>query len=359
MDDVGDILSNIYFDPAHVAGFRGEKALTESVKNQINKSEVKKWLQAQDSYTLHKPLRYKYPMLRYNVSNIDDLWEIDLIDMQSLKSYNDNTSFLLACIDVLSKYAWVLPLYNKTNIAIKKAFEELFEKTDRRPVMIQSDSGKEFMCKIVQDFFKDNDIQFRRVRNPDVKAAVIERFNRNLKTRMFRYFTFSNTKRYIDVLQKLVDAYNHTKHSSIKIEPASVTLENAHIALRNLRKKYKPVERKAKYKVNQQVRISRKRGVFEKGYEAGWSEEVFTIARVLHHKKSPVYELIDYANQPIDGFFYEEELNPVIKTNDTEYIVERIVGTTGRGKNKKYLIKWVGYPESMNSWIPASDLKNL
>ena len=85
----GEILSNIYFDLAHIASFRGEKSLAEAVRNQIDKSDVKKWLQAQDSYTLHKPLRYKYPMLRYNVNNIDDVWEIDLIDMQSLKSHND------------------------------------------------------------------------------------------------------------------------------------------------------------------------------------------------------------------------------------------------------------------------------
>lgn len=130
-----EILSNIYFNPSHVASLRGEESLIRSVKK-----GGKKWLQAQDTFTL--------PMLIYNVNNIDDVWKIDLIDMQSFKSHDNNISFLFVCIDVLSKIVWLEPLYNKSNVSIKKAFEELFEKTKRRPVMIQSDSGKDFVRKI-------------------------------------------------------------------------------------------------------------------------------------------------------------------------------------------------------------------
>ena len=138
-----------------------------------------------------------------------------------------------------------------------------------------------------------------------------------------------------------------------------VTLENANKAYENLRKKYKYVDRKAKYTVTQTVRISRKRSVFEKAYYAGWTEEIFRISKVLKHRKPPVYEIEDLNGEPIDGFFYEEELNPVIKNKESEYIVERILRTNGRGQNKKYLVKWKDYDDSFNSWIPASDLRNL
>lgn len=363
MADPGDVnlrLSQVYYNPRNNASFGGERKFLASVKDITHECEAKEWLRGQDTFTLHRPVRYKYPMLHYRVSNIDDLWECDLIDLQSIKSYNDGYGYILVCIDVLSKYVWVEPLKNKSNESVKKALEIIFQRNGRKPLTLQSDCGKEFVGKSVQKFLKTEDIQFRTTRNPDVKAAVVERFNRTLKSRMFRYFTYSNTKRYIDVLQQLTDAYNHTKHSSIKMEPASVTLANAQEAMRNIRAKYKPISRVTKYKVHQLVRISRKRNTFEKGYEAGWSEELFRISKVLGHRKPPVYELKDLNGEEIDGFFYEEELNPVSeKPADAEYIVERVLKTSGRGSNKKVLVKWQGYDDSFNSWIPASDLKNL
>ena len=136
--------------------------------------------------------------------NIDDVWKIDLIDLRSLKSFNDKYKFLLACIDVLSKHAWVVPCKDKSNSTIITALKKVFKQTERRPILIQSDSGKEFVGKETQDFLKGENITFRKTRNPDVKAVIVERFNRTLELKTWRYFTFAYTKRYIDVLQDFV-----------------------------------------------------------------------------------------------------------------------------------------------------------
>ena len=130
-----ELLSDIYYDTAHPAAYRGENSLIQAVRDRVGKNEVKNWLRTQ--------ARHIY--FTSSVNNIDDLWEIDLVDMQSVKTYNNGVSFLLICIDVLSKYAWVYPLKNKTNISVIKAFESLFESTERRPITIQSDKGKEFV----------------------------------------------------------------------------------------------------------------------------------------------------------------------------------------------------------------------
>ena len=142
------------------------------------------------------------------------------------------------------------------------------------------------------------------------------------------------------------------------MRPIDVTLKNAQEAYGNIRKKYKFVEKKAKYEVNQLVRISRKRGMFEK-YLAGWTEKIFRIKKVLQHRKPVVYEIEDLNGEPIIGFFYEQELNPVIKNKDSEYHIERVIRCSGCGSNKKLLVKWVGYDDSFNSWITATDLKNI
>lgn len=192
----------------------------------------------------------------------------------------------------------------------------------------------------------------------------MERFNRTLKERMFRYFTYKNTKRYIDILQRLVESYNNSIHSTIKMKPAAVTLENAEKARKNMLKKSlrRQIERKKpKYKVDQYVRISRERHVFEKGYEKGWSEEIFKIVKVKRRQKLFIYELCDLEGEKIEGFFYPEELSRVHseRVSGEEYKINEILKTRGKGSRKEYFVSWLGYPDKFNSWILASELKNL
>lgn len=116
-------------------------------------------------------------------------------------------------------------------------------------------------------------------------------------------------------------------------------------------------KQKCKYKAGELVRISRAKAAFEKGYEAGWSEEIFRIHRVLEWRSPPVYELSDLQGEVIDGIFYEQELAHVIKDlQEGEFIVDRVIKTKGRGNNKQLLVSWREYPSKFDSWIPASSL---
>lgn len=357
-------LEKQYFDPEHEAGFVGAAKLVKLNKN-FTPKYVKDWLTKQDAYTLHKPIRKKFPRLYYNVSGLDQLWEIDLIILNSLKSYNDGFSYLLAVIDVLSKFAFVEPLRDKTTAEVTKAFKKILDNNKYRfPRTVQSDAGKEFVGSTMQNFFKQNGIQFRIARNPDVKAAVVERFIRTLKERMFRYLTFKNTKRYIDVLPAIVKAYNNTVHTTIKMKPAAVTLYNARKAWKNLQRvalKRQIKRKKPKYKAGQYVRISRERNIFKKGYEKGWSDEIFKIQKVIKRQNLFIYELCDLDGENIEGFFYPEELSVVHRDRvlGEEFQIEKILKTRGTGARKEFLVSWVGYPQKFDSWVKAKDLKKL
>ena len=92
--------------------------------------------------------------------------------------------------------------------------------------MLQSDKGTEYKNVQFQSLLKEYDIRFYTSENDDIKTAIGERFNRMLKTWMYRYFTHSKSFRYIDVLQDLVYSYNHTHHRSIGMEPAKVNPKN-------------------------------------------------------------------------------------------------------------------------------------
>lgn len=326
-----------YYDASNPAGYAGARHLIKG-KNKAN--YVYDWLRQQDAYTLHRPIRKLFPRLYYNVSNIDDVWEADLVDLRSLKSYNDNAAYLLMVIDVLSKYAWVEPLPDKTVREVTKAFTRIFDRSNgRQPVYLQTDRGKEFLGSELQKFLKEHDIQFRVARNPDIKASIVERFNRTLKERMWRYFSHKNTHRYIDVLEKFVYAYNHATHSTIKMQPAAVTLYNANIAADNMvRTAEKRREKRRyityKYNVGDYVRISRTKGTFEKGYEKNWSEEIFRIRKVTERQGLNIYELSDLEGESIEGFFYVEELTLVhenrVKRNN-EFRIDQVLQTKGRG----------------------------
>jgi len=217
----------------------------------------------------------------------------------------------------------------------------------------------------MQKFLKESHIRFRVTRNPDIKAAVVKRFNKTLKEQMWRYFTHKNTRHYIDVLQDIVRSYNHMRHSSTRMQPAIVTRENARSARENIAhwrnndtiKKY---GRKTKYHVGDLIRVRRVKDTFEKKYEAKWSEEIFRIHRVFKWRKSLVYELSDLASEVIDSIFYKQELARVKKNlQEEEFVVNYVVKSRGRDSNKQLLISWRDYPSKFDTWIPASSLTHL
>lgn len=309
-------LEKVYFNTSHEASFSGAaKLLRVARQKKISKVKTQQWLEAQDAYSKHKPVRHRFPRRIYNVRNIDDFWEADLVDLRSIKDYNDGYVYLLVVIDVLSKFAWVQPLRDKSAATVAKAFNVILSKKNsngRSPICLQTDKGKEFIGIAFQTLLKKKNIQFRIARNPDIKAAIVERFNRTLKERMWRYFTYSGQKRYIDVLQNIVSAYNHATHSGIKMAPASVTLMTAARARDNLLQRYKKTDHcHPKYNVGDIVRISTAKAAFAKGYESGWSSELFKIHRISLSICPVTYILRDLHDEDIDGIFYEAELSRV------------------------------------------------
>lgn len=343
--------------------------------NTAEKKKIYAWLRAQDAYTLHKPVKRRFPRLYYNIKNLDDVWEIDLAVLTSLEKFNDGFNYILVVIDALSKYVWTENLKVKTATAVADAFQKILVRASGRVcVCLQSDKGREFTGAAFQNVLKKHDIKFRVARNPDIKCSIVERVIRTLKERMYRYFSYKNTKRYVDVIQKIVHGYNNTVHSGTKMKPSEVNFFNAMEARKNLIKrslsqtvnKNKTAERAyalaVKYEPGEYVRISRTKNTFEPGYEKNYSEEVFVIERVSHRQGLRTYILTDLNGEEIDGFFYPQELSLVAKKRmetDQEFKIDRIVTSKGRGSNRQHLVKWVGYPEKFNSWVKASDIKAI
>ena len=244
------------------------------------------------------------------VNGIDKIWAADLADMKAFEKDNDGYTFLLLVIDIFSKYGWIVPLKNKKGVNVAKALENIFQ--ERKPGKLWTDKGAEFY-------------------NKDV----------------------NNTYRYIDILPDLVKDYNNTVHTSIKMTPIKASKkENELTVWRNLYPdRYKIHNLQPKFSVGDEVRITKKKKVFEKGYTTRWTEEIFTIKKI--RDTNPItYKLEDLQGEEIKGSFYEPELQ---KTGQQIYRIEKII----KKEKGKSLVKWKGYSDKFNSWVDNKDLIDL
>lgn len=262
---------------------------------------------------LHKPIRRKFQKRAVIVVGIDDTWSADLVDMSSFAKFNKGIKYLLTIIDIFSKFAWAVPVKDKTGASVTKAFENVMKNSKRKPEKLWVDEGKEFYNKEFKSLLEKNGILMYHTFN-EGKAVVIERFNRTLKNIMWKHFTANNTNKYLDVLPSILDKYNNTFHRSIKMTPneASQKSKTGQVYFNSLKK----IKSSAapKFKLNDQVRISKYKKKFEKGYTPNWTEEIFIVDKV--NKTNPVtYNLRDTKNEKNIGVFLFPRISPR-KTKD-------------------------------------------
>lgn len=351
-------MEKIYTDPSNPGSFSGIQSFTRALKDKkirATKSEIKKFLESKETYTLHRPKRNNYPRKRVIVNGIDDTWQIDLVDVTPLQKENDGNKFILTAIDVFSKKAWAEPLKNKERLNVKNAFEKIIK--TRKPKKIQCDKGLEFHNTIFQKFLKDKNIRMYST-DSDMKASVVERFNRTLKEKMWRYFTFSGKKKWIDILPDLLKSYNNSYHRSIKRKPNQVFKkdeDDIFLTLYNYSKNdgnHSTIN--INLKVGDFVRINKIKKTFEKGYTPNWTREIFKIYKVIA-SIPPTYKVKDLNNEEITGTFYDQELQKIENFDET-FDIDQIIKTKVVNKKTQYFVSWKGYPDSFNSWIPKESI---
>ena len=294
---------------------------------------------------LHKPKRKNYIRRKIIVNHIDEIFAADLVEMQKFSKINKNYRYLLTCIDIFSKYAFVIPLKDKKGITIKNALQKIFNK--RKPKFLWTDNGKEFYNNQVNDLLEKNNIKLYSTNNSEIKSSVIERFNRTFKKMMYKKFTENNNAIFYNIIDKLVNEYNNKYHRTIKMTPVEASKKINENKIKQIYN-FEKTNKIAKFEIGDHVRISLNKSIFEKSYETNWTEEIFVIYDIKY-SNVPYYYLKDLNDEKLDGTFYEQELQ---KTNLTLYVIEKIIKT----KNDILFVKWRGYNNSSNSWIDKKDV---
>ena len=360
LNQTNQLLQKLYYEvhrPSAVGGV--DKLYRATRRYGLKRTQVLDCLRQQPGYTLHKPARKHFRRNRVIVFDIDSQWQVNLVDLQHLSRWNQGYKYLLTCIDVLSKYASVVPLKLKTGASLVVAFESIFQE-GRRPAKLQTDAGTEFTNKTFQTFLK-KEIVHHFVTYNETKAQVVERFIRTLKQLMWRMFTTSSSYHYLDQLDDLFNRnYNQSVHRSIKMKPVDVNENNASEVWNNLYRNLFKKPTKYKFKVGGQVKISKHKRIFEKGFLPSWTEETFTVAQRLP-RYPPVCRLKprEADGDWIQGTFYEFDLQKVIETAKYLFRIEKKLKLRGRGANKKVSVHWKGWPKKYDSWIPHNQLVAL
>ena len=174
---------------------------------------------------------------------------------------------------------------------------------------------------------------------------------------MYKRFTMQNHTVYIDILPKILSSYNNSKNRSIGMTPNEArqpeNYEKVYFKMMGDEPSVRAGLRTGTVlKIGDTVRISKyKRKTFDKGYTPNWTEEVFVLSEI--RPTNPItYKIKDLNGEEVGGTFYGEELQ---KTDQTIFRIEKVIRKT----KDKALVKWKGYPDEFNSWIPLRGLQPL
>ena len=264
---------------------------------------------------IFSPVIKKFKRVQIQTHYKDECWSIDLIDKTKLANYNKNYKFIFTIIDNHTKYAWAIPLKDKSGKSTTNALKNLIEKEKRKPEKIWSDRGKEFYNKTFLNFLKENQIQIYST-NSDLKAVFVERFNRTLLDLIKEPMYIEGKACWLNHLEIALGKYNNRVHGTTKMTPNEMSTKtkmtpNEMSTKTNTKPPKSNINntqnKPPRFQVGDFVRVPDKRSLYSKGYTTNWNRELFKIHSI--NNTNPVtYTLQDQNKEIIQGKYYEQEL---------------------------------------------------
>ena len=228
-----------------------------------------------------KPPKKYYPTNKTDVFYVDDIWSLDILDLEDYGPENNRGyRYTLVIIDNFSKFGWTIPLKNKNAQTTKDSFENIIISSKRKPNLIESDRGKEFYNNIFQDFLNRNNIKLYS-RNTSPGAVFSQRFNRTIRNLLKKLVFEKGDGNWIDILPTKTKQYNNRIHTSTKLSPKDGSLKKnegfVYKSLLDKRKKVKP-----KFQINDLVRVADLKKTFSKSDTTNWSYKLYKISEIIN-----------------------------------------------------------------------------
>ena len=258
------------------------------------------------------PPKKNYATNKTDVYHIDDIWSLDVLDLNEYGPKNDRGyRYDLVIIDNFSKFGWRVPLKNKNAQTMKDSFENIIISSKSKPNLIESDHGKEFYNNVFQDFLNKNNIKIYS-RNTSLGAVFAERFNRTIRDLLKRPVFEKGEGKWVDILPTITKQYNNRIHSSTKLSPKDASLKKneafIYINLLDKRNKIKP-----KHKIGDLVRTADSKRTFSKGDTTNWSYKLYKITEKIKDT-IPSYKIDNLPERYNESLLKKTELT--LKEND-------------------------------------------
>jgi hypothetical protein len=349
-----DLKAN-YNNPGHPIAYSGINNIYKYYNGVLNINDINDTLLSFENYTLHREQHKGQRNISYSHFKRYQ-FQMDLVELPNLDKYNDGVKYLLNVIDTYTRYAFSKPLLDKSGPSVLNAFKSILEEAVTPPLTAAFDRGSEFTNKNFENFCKQKNIKFFSPYTT-THAAYIERFNRTLKSLVYKYMTENETNRFIDVLPDILKSYNNRIHRMTGVSPfdAENNPSNDLLIRKNMSKYYlKNTQKNVKFKIGDQVRIAKQKGKFSRGFHEQTTQEIFKIYAINTKMKKPMYYLQDFdGNEKIKGGFYDFELTKVLSD---VFRVESVLKKRKRHGIKEIFVKWKGFSEKYNSWIPETNV---
>ena len=377
-NEIENKLKALYYDPRSPVAFGGvDKIYRYLKKNEmknltdhedLTRKKLKIWLSKQDTYTSHHPVRRRFRRPKVIAFSKNYQWDSDTANMVKYKSENDGYSYFSVFIDIFSRYLYTAPMKFLTGEEMVKVTRTVFDKTTNKPQIMRTDQGSEYKSKKFRKFLKDEGVK-HIFTFYETKANYAERVIKSIKLKIRKYLTSRETYRWIDVLDDLTYSYNNSYHRMIKMTPSEAQSADSYELWshqygdkdnkneeKKIRTKYPRI---FKFKLGDRVKISYLKSTFDREYSEKWTGEIFTIIDRKINQGIPMYRIKDYNNDIIESFFYEPELQMAYIGDEVVYKIEKIIKKGKRKNQSEVLVKWKGWPEKFNSWIPEDQMENI
>lgn len=390
---VNEFLADYWSNADNPGAFGGRDRLYAGIRQKygdstgITRREVMEFLRNNETSQKHQQPNHKKVNRPIVVKGPFVRWAADLIFLKPLApavpaaetTANASPMTIFTMIDCFSKYAWAKIVPSKSSKDVAAALESILDGEKHKPTIIFTDNGLEFAGKF-DELLKAAGIKHLRSEsyNP-TQNSIIERFNKTLKSTIYKWYTAVNAT-LIDAkhLKKLVTSYNNTLHSTIHQTPATIhigqaptDIQNAALSLkaRAVKLTKENAEVYPNIRIGDMVRIHArtmknwraKTKLKKYGYEAQWSTNLFKVSGKSRAKPglNPQYTLFDMTlGEDLPRKFIRSDLQLVDKSQmikelpDGHYTIEKVIGKkTLADGNVKYLVKWVGWPQQYNMWI--------
>lgn len=297
-----------------------------------------------------RPKRQQFERLWTFAYGLNDRWQCDLLDWKR----GPHVRFILTKIDVFSRKVNAKVISSKGGAVVARAFKEILGE-DGIPKRLQTDQGKEFFNRDFARVLKDLDIRHYFVHSA-MKAAVVERFNRTLRSTLKALFErFPQTSIKIAVAQA-VKGFNARIHSVTQMAPDDINQENHGLVLQTIMSHRDDMAQSApdtrfRLKVGDRVRIATHPNQFDKGAAGTFTREVFVITHSFTrypHKNIPIYKVKDLLGRPVQGIHYEPQLQKASSPQGDK--VNPIVIRRHKPSGRK-LVRYPDYPKDFEEWI--------